>query len=1023
MSADKLPIFRRIGNFSAKHDRKIVVAWIALLIIMSPFAIMFFSDVNFNIDKSLVPSSSMTSRATALESQYFASSASSSSVVIVTNNTSIVTQQGNQHMISYLKRVNETLLGMNNYTGLESIYSIECSALESVATHLQEIIDGGNSSITLLNHELYALIPEVNSSTEFVFGIPLFYLDSFLKSKNASLSYDETMHYLTEINDTSLGIPYLNSFTIIWNSTYVHGSTSTFVSIMNSSIEGAFSIKSDEFVTVLTSSGERSYLGLLTNISQQYSLARFINYSQPYFHDSNFTSSFSVGYLSNEIASNQSFSKFLLGINVSARTFVQDVFNLTSSPTQLQILNLARYFSENAIENDLRGDPDIYVNGETFQNFVSMISPVTNISSMISSLMINEPFDLYPILPKPYVYHQFVGYNNSTIITILLFNGTISTSESNSISTLVSGESDLIPGGQVFVSSSTGENTDIGNAFSHGLVTSLSIGIALSVLIIGVFFRSPVAAILPLSMFGFSSVIAMGINGIIYKFILRTQVSFITPTLLLILLLGLTSDYVVYIMARYRREVKNGNKEAAQESARWSGYAVATSGVTVALSYLVLWISGIPIFSDSGLTNFIGVSVAIVLANTLLIAILNRYGKRVFWPSNLALSGKIPMEKTMSRVARFTINNKKKVFVIFILVALGSIYVYMSTPTGLNLFNLIPQNSAIQATKVVNDSFDGDFFERGFVVFRFNGPLTVNATTYNLTEMEALTSAENAMLNSSGISQIYGPTYPFGYYQSASLSNVSSSYVNEFRNQIDSYIGTSAKYAIVFFQTSQLAWNQASINTVTTMDNTLSSLSHSLGFTYDTGGLTQGILDTFNYASSTFLETVPILLIAIFVALFIQLFSLFTPMRLIVMVMIAVLAALSVTYIAMSLIGYNIIIFTPIFTVITLLAVGLDYDIFLVTRIKEEAMKGATPRDSIRIGIKENGGVIIALGMVLFVTFFALNFTGIGILQEIGTALALGVLIDTFVSWPFFVPVVMLYMSKYNWWPAKIAAK
>lgn len=1023
MSADKLPIFRRIGNFSAKHDRRIIVIWLVILLAMSPFAVLFFSNVNFNIANSLVPSSSMSYRAASLQNQYFPSNGNGSNIVIVTNNTSIMTQAGTDHMINYLNRVNSTLSGTPDYVGMESIFSVECTALSSVTNHLQEIIIAANSSIYIIGKELFSLIPDVNSSMSFVYGIPLLYLNYFTKTGNATLSYESTAQYLMETNDSQLGIPYLNSFSIFWNSTYPHVNPNSYVSIMNASIVDAFSIKSDEIHMILTSVGENSYLYLLQNISQDYSLSSYVNCSQPYFHDVSFINTFSVDYMANQITENQSFVDFLSVINITSVQFVSSVFNLSSSPTTLQVLDLARHYSGNSIEDDLVGDPDICVNHATFSNFLSLIYPNTNVSSMLHSLVTDEPFNLYPIVPRSYVFHQFVGYDNSTLISILLFNGTISPAETNSVSSMVSGESDLIHGGQVYISSTTGENSDIGNAFSHGLVAALSIGIALSVLIVGIFFRSPFAALLPLSMFGFSSIVSMGINGIIYKFILRSQVSFITPTLLLILLLGLTSDYVVYIMARYRREVKNGNKEAAQEAARWSGYAVATSGVTVALSYLVLWISGIPIFSDSGLTNFIGVAVAIVLANTMLIAILNRYGRKVFWPSNLALSGRIPMEKTMSKVAKFTINNKKKILAVFVVVALGSIYVYMSTPTGLNLFNLIPQNSAIQATKVVNASFNGDFFERGFVIFGFVNPLLINGTEYNLTEMGELTAAENSMLNTTGISQVYGPTYPYGYYQSAELSNISSRYITDFREQIDSYLGTSTRYAIVFFQTSQLAWDQASVNTVTTMDSTLSSLSHTYGFFYETGGLTQGILDTFNYAYSTFLETIPILLIAIFVALFIQLFSLFTPMRLIVMVMIAVLTALSVTYIAMSLISYNIIIFTPIFTVITLLAVGLDYDIFLVTRIREEAMKGATPRDSIRIGIKENGGVIIALGMVLFVTFFALNFTGIGILQEIGTALAVGVLIDTFVSWPFFVPVVMLYMSRYNWWPAKISVR
>jgi len=180
----------------------------------------------------------------------------------------------------------------------------------------------------------------------------------------------------------------------------------------------------------------------------------------------------------------------------------------------------------------------------------------------------------------------------------------------------------------------------------------------------------------------------------------------------------------------------------------------------------------------------------------------------------------------------------------------------------------------------------------------------------------------------------------------------------------------------------------------------------------------------FSYASSTFNISVPILIIAIFIVLFIQIFSMFTPLRLIAMVLVAVVVALSATYILIhDILHYSLIIFLPIFVVITLLAVGLDYDIFMITRVREEMLKGETTEQAITRTVEENGGVIITLGLLLFVTFISLSFTGIPIMYEIGVGLALGVLVDTFISWPFFVPVIMLYIQKYNWWPGNISKK
>ncbi|HLH85822.1 MAG TPA: MMPL family transporter, partial [Thermoplasmataceae archaeon] len=195
-------------------------------------------------------------------------------------------------------------------------------------------------------------------------------------------------------------------------------------------------------------------------------------------------------------------------------------------------------------------------------------------------------------------------------------------------------------------------------------------------------------------------------------------------------------------------------------------------------------------------------------------------------------------------------------------------------------------------------------------------------------------------------------------------------------------------------------------------------------YQYYIGGLTQGLNDAFSFTLSSFVKMVPILCAAIFVVLFIQLTSLFTPLRLIAMVLASVVISLALSYIALHYYGgLPVLIFLPMFTVITLLAVGLDYDIFMVTRVREEAFKGKEDAEGIRTSLVENGGVIITLGSLLFATFGALAFSDIGIIVEIGVGLALGVLVDTFISWPYFVPTVMLFLKRLNWWPSKLAKR
>lgn len=1022
------PVFRRIGDFSVKHSRKIIVLWIIAFISMAPFAVVFFNNVDFNIGGSLVPNNSMTQRSSDLQTQYFGGNGTSgSSVVIVANNTSLKTQTGTSGLINLISDLNTTLKSNSSYNGITSIFSIEKQILKSSSEGIKILLNSSFLIVQTMNEQYYFLENQTNGSISFIYGTPAYYLSSFVQSGyNTSAAYNATIQLLLLENQSQLGIPYFNSVIQIWNGTFSANPTGNAVTMMNSSINDVLQSNTSLFYSLMKLYGELSFFVLLSQISQNYSLSQYISNtgSSQIFYDPSFVSSFTAGYLTDSIAGNSTIMEFVNSVYLTPGQLVQDSISIPEFPTTTQIRGVSESISASAFRNSVNGSPDLVVNNLTFSTYISTLDKSTDVNATVQYIMNGEALSFYPILPKAYVLHQFVGYNFKTSILIIGFSSNLSITTYNKIVDHVTNQSKQIDGSSFFFSSDLAQNLQTSSQFNKGLVTALVIGIALSIIIVGLFFRSPVAAFIPLIMFMFTAVISMGFNGIIDKYILRSTISFITPTLLLILLLGLTSDYMVYIMARYRREIQNGNRNAAQVATQWSGNAVFTSGFTVALSYVVLWISGIPIFSDSGLTNFVGVSITIVLANTLLIALLHRYGEKMFWPAKRSLHGSIPMEKGMTRVAKFTIENKKKILAIFAVVSIASFFLYMETPTGLQIFDLIPQSSAVQAVAVVNSSFHGDFFERGFVILHFNSSVASKSggnTTYNLNDMRSVTKAEYAILNTSGISQVYGPTFPYGYYQSADLSNVSSSYMSEYKSQINSYIGNSSNYVILYFQTSELSWNQASFNTVNAMNNNLSAIDQANGFTYETGGLTQGLIDTNNYAYSTFMETLPLLVVAIFIVLLLQLFSVFTPIRLIAMVLLAVVISLSLSYILLFYIfSMPILVFMPIFTVITLLAVGLDYDIFLITRVREEIIKGASTRFAVRTTIKENGGVIIALGMLLFVTFIALHFTNIGIMDEIGTGLALGVLVDTFVSWPFFVPVIMLYMSKYNWWPSKV---
>ncbi len=1037
-----------MGRKVSKHSGKVIIAWVVILVIMAPFSIVFFQNVNFDIASNIVSKNSMSNQAQTLLTDEFGgkgTSGTSNQLIIFTNNTDLNDVNVAKMILNLQNTLNKSLADHSGFTGISSIFTELKSGMLLVSNATQQEFSGALS----IDASISQIRSFVDSSVSIQYGLPAEYVSFYVKSLQTyanntteanNAAYGGVYSSISAATGGSIAtfqIAYLDSFSEAWNATLSYDlSQNVSFFEMNASVASVFASTANQSKLFTAATGNNTLLAILKQMEDISGSFSFLEFLQPS-SVAAFLEHETILTAAQELSANSLSSSLFLSLNTTATAFAGSVYNLTSyTGIKAYLVSLI----SNSFVELFSTNPAYRANQLTITSFVneSVFTTVTptnytaapefeNANVIVNAWMNNNSLPMYPLVPTPYLKSNFVGTKLDSMLLILNFNQNISSSVSGEVTNETGTVLSQIPGSHFLVTSSSSQSTETSSQFTRGLIIALVIGISLSILLIGIFFKSPVAAFLPLLMFLFSAVISMGINGILYKFIFRTQVSFITPTLMLILILGLTTDYMVYIMSRYRRELKAGNDKAAEVSSKWSGHAVFTSGLTVTLAYLVLWLSNIPIFSDSGFTNAIGVAVTILLANTMLIALLAKYGRKIFWPVKFSLEGDIPLEKSMDKVARFSVRNKKKLVAVMVVLTLASLYLYESTATGLDVFGLLPSNQAIQLVQGVNNTFGGDVLDRNFVVIQFSSPIYTNASgniTFNAQEMSAIQAIEATILKQPGISSIQGPTYPFGYSVPYNLSNISSTNAPIYRATMLSYIGNNTNYAQIEITMSNLAWDPISSADTTHLDSNLTALENTYSFTYYMGGTSQGLNDVFSYASSTFMLALPILVIAIFIVLFVQLYAVFTPLRLILMVLIAVAISLAGTYIVINyILHYALIIFLPIFVVITLLAVGLDYDIFMITRVREEMLKGASTEEAITQTIRENGGVIITLGLLLFVTFVSLSFTGIPIMYEIGLGLALGVLIDTFISWPFFVPVVMLYLKKYNWWPSKLSEK
>jgi len=190
------------------------------------------------------------------------------------------------------------------------------------------------------------------------------------------------------------------------------------------------------------------------------------------------------------------------------------------------------------------------------------------------------------------------------------------------------------------------------------------------------------------------------------------------------------------------------------------------------------------------------------------------------------------------------------------------------------------------------------------------------------------------------------------------------------------------------------------------------------------GGTTAIALDTNETATNDLKKIIPIVLAVIFVILILLLRSIVAPLLLIITVVISYVAALGVS----ALVFNHIFGFpgadasVPLFGFVFLVALGIDYNIFLMTRVREESKKMGTLQGIIR-GLGKTGGVITSAGVVLAATFAALGIIPILFLAQIAFIVAFGVLIDTIIVRSLLVPALSYDIGKSIWWPSKLARK
>ena len=365
---------------------------------------------------------------------------------------------------------------------------------------------------------------------------------------------------------------------------------------------------------------------------------------------------------------------------------------------------------------------------------------------------------------------------------------------------------------------------------------------------------------------------------------------------------------------------------------------------------------------------------------------------------------------------------KVAISVVIALLAVGSFYIAYQTPTGIDITKLIPNFQSNQGLTVITNNLGGSVVSPTLVVVTFPTPIVSGQDQFNQTLLKQIDAITSTISSSKGVASVTSPTRPYGaQFNYTALGTLPPPVSAQYLVGMLSQIGKDNRTALITVGLSQSAESSQAVSDLKNIEVAVDGISLPAGATVYFGGSTQSTVDSLNLINGVLPLVVLILALGVFFILFAQLRSVFTPIRLIFTILCSVAFALALLSIAFYyLLQTPVVSLAPLFVVVTMLGVGIDYDIFLVTRIREEVLSGKSDHDAIKTAITKIWVTLFGLGLILSSVFASLVASGIGLLEEIGVSVASAIMVDVGLVILFFVPSLMAIAQKYNWWPAKV---
>lgn len=542
---------------------------------------------------------------------------------------------------------------------------------------------------------------------------------------------------------------------------------------------------------------------------------------------------------------------------------------------------------------------------------------------------------------------------------------------------------------EVAVTGPAGIATDTVKVFSGGDRVLLLATILLVLVILLVIYRSPLMALVPLLAVGVAMRVSEAIGALLADAGIIT-VSSQTASIMTVLLFGVGTDYALIITARYREALLSepDRARAMQTAVRKTAESVLASASTIVLAMFALLVALSPALRGFGPYLALGVAVMALVALTFIPALVLLLGRAVFWPRGVEKAaersrGAGVWHRIAALVDRAPARVASTVTLLLVVMSLGLLGYQQSFNT---LSGFRADTESERGQQLIQQEFGPGEIASSTVIVHTDddlrsGPAATDVSTALAEADNVSRVGERYRMSGDGRTVFYDVVLDLDPYSSEALNAIDP--LKEATLAAADEAGVEGATVLIGGETAQSADIRAALN-----------------------------------RDTTFVVALVLIIVAGVLALLLR--SLLAPLYLVATLILSFLATLGVTtFFTLTVLGdEGIGNRVTVYIFVFLVALGVDYSIFIMSRFKQE-LRTSPPAEAISAALTRTGGVISSAGLILAATFSVLMTQPIRELFQFGFAMAFGILLDTFLVRPLLVPAIVRLLGDHALWPLR----